>query len=226
MPKLTESQQALRRAHILDAAEVCFARSGFHQTTMQDIRREARVSAGGLYVYFASKEALIDGIVERDREEIAAELRQVGKAPDLMSGLAGLLRACVLERPAHKAALYIEMLSEANRNPHVAAAVQSCEVGLTVALTEMLREGQAAGRISSALDPAAGARMLLLVGDGLFVLIARRAREEVDAVTPHVLNMIAAYLTRPDADGREQALPGMERGLPVPPRIVERAECR
>ena len=224
MPKLSKSQQALRRAHILDAAEVCFARSGFHQTTMQDIRREAQVSAGAVYVYFASKEALIDGIVGRDRDEIAAQLQQVGNAPDLLSGLAGLLRACVLDRPAHKAALYIEMLSEANRNPHVAAAVRSCETGLSAALADMLREGQAAGRISPAVDPAAGARMLLLVGDGLFVLIARRDKGEVEKITPHVLNMIAAYLSAPDMSVQEPALSMVNRGLIVPQQMTGAAE--
>ena len=197
MPKLSESQQASRRAHILDAAEVCFARTGFHRTTMQDICREAKVSAGAVYVYFASKEGLIDGIVDRDREEITHELMQVGKASDLMSGLAGLLRACVLDRPEHKAALYLEMLSEANRNAHVASAVRGCEAGLLQALTEMLREGQKTGRISADIAPQEAARILLLVGDGLFVLNARKDRAEIERVAPHVLRMIDAYLTGP-----------------------------
>ena len=43
MPKLKPSTQAARREHILDAAERCFARSGFHRTTMQDICREANI---------------------------------------------------------------------------------------------------------------------------------------------------------------------------------------
>lgn len=224
MPKLSESQQALRRAHILDAAEICFARSGFHQTTMQDIRRQAQVSAGAVYVYFASKEALIDGIVGRDREEITAQLRQVGDAPDLMSGLAELLRGCVLERPVHKAALYIEMLAEANRNPHVAAAMQSCEAGLYAALAETLREGQAAGRVAAAVDPQAGARLLLMIGDGLLALVARRGQEEIEAMAPHVLNMVAAYLRVPDMALKERVLSREAGGLVLPSKVAEAAE--
>ena len=56
---------------ILDAAECCFTRAGFHRTTMQDICKEALISPGALYVYFASKEDLIAGIAERDRAEFA-----------------------------------------------------------------------------------------------------------------------------------------------------------
>ena len=49
---------AERRAHILDAAGRCFAREGFHRATMQHIVREAGLSPGALYRYFASKEDL------------------------------------------------------------------------------------------------------------------------------------------------------------------------
>jgi TetR/AcrR family transcriptional repressor of uid operon len=90
MPKLTPATQAARRAHILDAAELCFARSGFHRTTMQDICKEAGISAGALYIYFASKEALIAGIAERDRAKLAGELAELAKAPDLTTALGQL----------------------------------------------------------------------------------------------------------------------------------------
>ena len=47
LPKVTEAHRESRRAQILDAAMACFARQGFHQTTMQDICREAAFSPGG-----------------------------------------------------------------------------------------------------------------------------------------------------------------------------------
>ena len=74
MPKLKPDTQRARREHILDAAEQCFARAGFHATTMQDICKEAAVSPGALYVYFGSKEDLIAGLCERDRAELAERL--------------------------------------------------------------------------------------------------------------------------------------------------------
>ena len=74
MPKLKPEVQRARSEHILDAAEQCFARAGFHRTTIHDICKEASVSPGALYVYFDSKEALIAGISERDRAEFAERL--------------------------------------------------------------------------------------------------------------------------------------------------------
>jgi AcrR family transcriptional regulator len=64
MPKLKPATQRARREHILDAAELCFACSGFHRTTMQDICKEGGVSPGALYVYFDSKEALFVAIAD------------------------------------------------------------------------------------------------------------------------------------------------------------------
>ena len=59
-PKVTEEHVEARRQQILEAAFACFAREGFHQTTMKDICREAGLSAGAVYGYFRSKEEIIE----------------------------------------------------------------------------------------------------------------------------------------------------------------------
>ncbi|KMO34447.1 TetR family transcriptional regulator, partial [Methylobacterium tarhaniae] len=43
-----------RRTRILDAAEACFVRDGFHRATMHDVAAEASMSPGNLYRYFPS----------------------------------------------------------------------------------------------------------------------------------------------------------------------------
>src|SRR5687768_8758848 len=54
MPKLKPDVQRARSEHILDAAERCFVRAGFHRTSIHDICKEAAISPGALYVYFDS----------------------------------------------------------------------------------------------------------------------------------------------------------------------------
>ena len=63
MPRPDVSQK--RTAQILDAATVVFARSGVHQSSMDDIAREVGLSKGSLYVYFESKDDIIAAIQER-----------------------------------------------------------------------------------------------------------------------------------------------------------------
>ena len=65
MARVTEAHVEARRNQILDAAWSCFAKRGFHQTTMQDIATDAGISAGAIYRYYASKEAVLAAITER-----------------------------------------------------------------------------------------------------------------------------------------------------------------
>ena len=120
MPKLKPDTQRARREHILEAAELCFARAGFHRTTMQDICKEAAVSPGALYVYFDSKEALIAGICERDRAEFAENFASLAEAPDFLGTLAAMGEEYFVNQPAHKRLMCVEIGLESTRNPRVA----------------------------------------------------------------------------------------------------------
>ncbi|HWU50075.1 MAG TPA: TetR/AcrR family transcriptional regulator [Asticcacaulis sp.] len=65
-----------REAAILDAALEAFARSGFADARIEDIARAAKVSKGSVYLYFPTKQALFEALVQRDigpRVEMAKE---------------------------------------------------------------------------------------------------------------------------------------------------------
>ena len=58
MPKIAEETRAARQGQIVAAALACFARTGYHATTMADVAAQAGVSKGTPYLYFDSKQAL------------------------------------------------------------------------------------------------------------------------------------------------------------------------
>jgi len=66
-----------RRRDILDAALILFARRGFNETTVQDIAAEAGMATGTVYLYFPSKDHVLDGLHERFREENDATVTAV-----------------------------------------------------------------------------------------------------------------------------------------------------
>src|SRR5690242_15007919 len=68
MPKVSEQHMEARRQQIIDAAYRCFARKGFHQTTMRDIYEEAGLSPGAVYHYFSSKADIIEASFRFDYE--------------------------------------------------------------------------------------------------------------------------------------------------------------
>ncbi|TDD83630.1 TetR/AcrR family transcriptional regulator [Actinomadura rubrisoli] len=63
MPRVSEEHLERRRRQILDAARACFIRRGIHATSMQDIFAESGLSAGAVYRYFKSKNAIIEAIM-------------------------------------------------------------------------------------------------------------------------------------------------------------------
>lgn len=110
MPKVSEEHLANRRRQILDAAANCFARNGFHRTSMQDIVKESGVSAGLVYRYFTGKDDMIAAIVEewhRDRGFTTTE--------DYLD----LLRAIAGPRAAQRRNLSMQAWAETVREPRI-----------------------------------------------------------------------------------------------------------
>ena len=74
MPKVTDEHKAAMRTRIQDAALACFARRGFAGASMADIVKEAGLSAGAVYVYYASKSELMIDVARRVMEPRMAVL--------------------------------------------------------------------------------------------------------------------------------------------------------
>jgi TetR/AcrR family transcriptional repressor of uid operon len=181
MPKLSDEQQEERRARILDAAERCFARTGFHRTTMQDICKEAGVSPGALYIWFSSKEALIAGIAARNRDEVLASFAALADADDFVAGMAQVMETCILNQPREKSVLCLEIGAEATRNPAVAETLARFDETVCAALTELLDKAQREGRITPKMPVEDLAQAMHVIADGLFW--RRAVQPDFDAAT-------------------------------------------
>lgn len=167
MPKLRPETLAARRENILDAAERCFARSGFHRCTMAEICAEAGISAGALYVHFRSKEALIAGSAERDRLNLADQFAAVAKAPDIAAALTKVAEHYAAEEPLHKRVLGAEIGLEATRNPTVSEIHGSVESFVLESLEELIERARQEGRLAPDLDHRTIAELLCVIGEGL-----------------------------------------------------------
>lgn len=214
MPKLKPSTQAARREHILDAAERCFARSGFHRTTMQDICREAKVSPGALYLYFSSKEELIAGISERDRSQLAQQLAELGKSGDLIAALRRIAEHYSIEEPRYKRVLCMEIAAESTRNPVVGEIFRSVDRYVIESFAQLFAEAQKAGRINPAFDPQLLAQIIVLIGDGLFWRRAVDPDYDAEAMLPALIQLVSTLINPvPEGISKVQAAndPGASR---------------
>lgn len=63
---------AARRSEILDAAEKLFGTKGYDSTSTGDILRELGIARGTLYYHFKSKEDILDAMIDRLTQALAA----------------------------------------------------------------------------------------------------------------------------------------------------------
>lgn len=166
---LDPDAQEDRRRRILDAAERCFVRAGFHRTTMQDIAAEAAMSPGNLYRYFDAKDAVAAGIAERDRATLGEDFVALADAPDLLAAFAHLGQKHFVEQPREKAVLCLEIWAEATRNPAFAAMTAEFEREILARLSDLIGRAQARGEVAAEVDPEALALLVMTLANGLFV---------------------------------------------------------
>lgn len=118
-----------RRQQILDAACDCVRQAGFHGASMAEIAKAAGLSVGQIYRYFENKEAIISAIVARDLVEMREKFAEMESRPgDLLDSMSEHLPEAVDKCfDLGRAALSLEVLAEAARNPKVAAILRAAD---------------------------------------------------------------------------------------------------
>jgi AcrR family transcriptional regulator len=134
---------ANRRRQVLDAAATCFRRSGFHGASMSEISKTAGMSAGHIYNYFASKDAIIAAFVEENETRVHEIISNIGSQPDPLQAMIDDVEQSVQNNldPEHWA-LPLEIAAESARNPAIAALSQQADRRMCASLLELLKAGR------------------------------------------------------------------------------------
>lgn len=103
-PRGSTAKSEQTRALILETALRLFQERGYDKTTMRAIAKEAGVSVGNAYYYFAGKEHLIQGFYDRIGAEHLVAVRPVlEREKDLEARIAGVLKAWLdVAEPYHE----------------------------------------------------------------------------------------------------------------------------
>ena len=173
MPKVTEEHLEAKRLEILHAAIACFARDGFHKTTMIDIAREAGVSDGLAYRYFSGKDEIIEEAI-RLGSAGGRLTTTVAVDTDDVNSMLNLIYRSSFERfhlPGRGTTLRLRFRawSEALDTDDVREEVVGRWEHHSGVAERLLARGQEEGLIPPELDPRAVARVLLAIHDGLDV---------------------------------------------------------
>ncbi|MER7737057.1 TetR/AcrR family transcriptional regulator [Streptomyces sp. NPDC096538] len=182
MARVSPEHLEARRRQILDGAAVCFARNGFHATSMQDVLKEVDLSAGAVYRYFSGKEELIAAIASEVLETVLGTLEQAAQespppTPDVM-----VPRALALMRQVRPATLetgewlfprlMIQVWTESTRTPSLTAVLAEGYAKIREAWGGMAQSYKDAGLLSEDVDVDAMARAMIALVQGFAAQMA------------------------------------------------------
>lgn len=192
----TSERAQARRQQVLDAASDCFRRKGFHGASMAEIAKLAGMSPGHIYNLFTNKEDIIGAIVERNQIKLSEIVQTMKSSDDVHAAMIEEVGSGVRDvtEPA-MAALGLEVLAEAGRNPKVAEIVQAADAQGRVMLKDLMCRAwqtSAAGRIPD--DADARVEVLAAIFDGLTARSVYNPTLDHAAVTRVVQRVIQTLL--------------------------------
>jgi AcrR family transcriptional regulator len=198
MPKISEEKRQARRLHILDVATRCFARQGFHRTSMEDIIRELKSSPGAVYCYFRGKTDIVAAIAEQRHNRESALLAELLASGDVSDGLQHLARTFfkLLQDPKERERrkVTIQIWAESLRDKRIRKIVER-GIRQRDMLTSSLRAAQQAGQLPASLDADAFSRVLLALLQGFILQQAWEPELDTEAYLTTALHLIYSVFT-------------------------------
>jgi AcrR family transcriptional regulator len=196
-PPAEASRADARREQIRSAAADCFRQHGFHGTSIAQISKAAGMSTGHIYHYFENKEAIIADIVAQDLQRLLTLTAELRAASDV--------RAAMIERAVEgvqdnldpgSAALQLEIVAEAARNPHIAGIVQAADQQCRASLVETIRAlRRADGRQDSEATLAGMVEAIAAMFEGLRIRAIRNPDIDREVVVRMFRRMVSDLLT-------------------------------
>ena len=180
---------------ILEAALRCFRAEGFHGASISRICAEAGISAGHLYHYFDSKEAIVEAIVQSDRARIRCMLDELATASDPIEGIMLAMLAPSAEQQFKiDGVLSLEIYAEATRNPRVAAILNDFHDHARASVAGLLVTLQQDGRVDPDAKPEVLAGILISIAEGLMMHETIEPAQRYADVAPYLQRMLRAVL--------------------------------
>ena len=159
-----------RRRQILRAAMTCFARSGFHLTTMQDISAEAQISVGLIYRYFDSKDAVIAYMASEHMDDLRGMLEHARQEPTLFEALEVVFTCHCEEQPDRlQASFVVNLYAEAARNEQVRILVRDVTQFFIDGVTELIASSEEAKTAPREFEPRTAAEIIVDSTRGMMI---------------------------------------------------------
>lgn len=156
------------RSRILEAAQECFAQTGYDGTGVAEICRRAGLSKGAFYHHFPSKQAVFFELLNGWLAGVDAQMTSFRAG--MPSVPEGLMRMAEMVRPVFAAGeqlpMFLEFLSQAARDPDIWKATIAPYRKYRAFFAGMMEEGVAEGSLKN-IDPQIASQVVVSLAVGL-----------------------------------------------------------
>lgn len=203
MPKISLAHEQQRREQILQAAMACFARQGYHATSMDDVVRQSGLSVGAIYSYFPSKEELFLSLCDYRTEQTLAYLNDLFRRPgamvDKFAEAVDFFFRQLSEDLVPLARVSVEFLSQANKSEGIKQRQERrCET-IRQFLRWLLTEARMNGTIRADLDLDAAVDLMMSLNEGIVLMSVAGLRQvPLDRLKTAYLALLNGGLSSPD----------------------------
>jgi len=228
MPRVTAAYRERQTDRILQAAEECFARSGFQAASMDEVIAAAGMSSSTVYRYFPEgKRSLIRAVLTRRMGPLVERIKRIAESEEPLDFERDFIEALtLLNYQRHGAAadsadseadrqddareapddvglsswapLAYHAWGELTRDPEMSVLVQESYRDIHGGLTRLCRNGQRVGTISRRLSPDQMASLIQSVSFGLIVEQLITGRADVESAAATLGHLLAPDGQKPE----------------------------
>ncbi len=173
-------KQSVRRDAILDAAQQVFSEKGFELATIQDVATACSMSAGNIYRYFPSKAAMVSGLVERDRNQMAASFAALALSPNQLASFETMGREFIKCECARDARLTLEIWAASSRRPELRTMCESIQQAVGANLHTFMERLVAENAVAPGADPKLIPHLIMVFVHALFRDSALKPDHNID----------------------------------------------
>lgn len=162
--KLPES---VRREAILKAAQACFSKRGYTETSVSDIAQAAQLTKGGVYFHFASKDEIRLALIQAFTSQILQAIDEIASRGATPTQRLRDTLAMLHERMSKEDGLLLSVTEAVTRHQCGVAEIRAYYQALSGKVIDLILAARASGEFHGTADVEMVAESLLAMLSGL-----------------------------------------------------------
>ena len=197
--KRESTHREQRRTSLLQAAQFCFGKKGYHATQISDIIAKAKVARGTFYLYFKSKREIFKALMEELLKKVTGQIQTlprdaVEKIPAQLLGNIQRVTTLLFSEPLLTRLLFSEAVGLDKEQD---AQLRNFYNRILDYIQRGLRQGQEMGFVRKGNVPVMALCLLGSLKEIFYQSVLQTEKPQAEEVTQEVFRTVAGAVIDP-----------------------------